>query len=318
MFRRMMDEAGEGGEAGGGTSGESGLKFESSDSDDWRAALPEDIRSNPLIQEVKDVATLAKQAIDHQAYQGNSIRIPGPDAAPEAVKEFQDKLIERVPGMYHMPSEEDAEARQALYRKLGQPESPEGYEFTQVEGLDPDEEMEAAFRNWSHELGLSKSQAKDLHQKFNEVGAERLAAESAELAKGHAGLKAEWGAAYDDKMGKVGAMLEQTGATQEIRDAFTGGKIGAESLKWMASIADGLFGNGRVSPSPNDQAGGVMVPAEAQAQIAEVMANPAYWDQSHTDHARLVSRMVELQKLANPNASTTLERAGFGALSIDE
>jgi len=47
--------------------------------------VPE-LRDDPSLKDINDVATLAKTYKDTKAFVGSSIRPPGPDASPEAKK----------------------------------------------------------------------------------------------------------------------------------------------------------------------------------------------------------------------------------------
>ena len=84
-----------GGGPGPGTPWYSGLASEG-------AELP------PLVTEAPDFATFVKTAQDLKAYQGASLRIPGPEANDEDRKAFHAKLAEKVPGVYYMPDPQDA------------------------------------------------------------------------------------------------------------------------------------------------------------------------------------------------------------------
>src|SRR5210317_1139444 len=93
----------------------------------WRESLPEDLRENKTLADVKDVGSLAQQFIDSQQMIGQSIRIPGPDAGEEAWKNFHSKLTDKVPTLIPTPDPDNEEVMSALYNRMGRPEDPEGY-----------------------------------------------------------------------------------------------------------------------------------------------------------------------------------------------
>ena len=170
----------------------------------WYSGLaPEGTELPALVTEAPDFETFVKTAQDLKSYQGNSLRIPGPEASAEDVAAFQQKLTERVPGVYYMPDPENTEQRTALQRKLGAPESPEGYEFTAPEGGDLDPNLTANYRQWCHEQGISKDAADTIYKRFNEYQLQAIS----EIRQGHQeglnNLKAELGVTYDDRIKKM-------------------------------------------------------------------------------------------------------------------
>ena len=64
----------------------------------WLSSLPEELRSNPTLQDTKSVEALAKRFVDTKSALGASIRIPGEDASDEVRQEFYSKLNSSVPG----------------------------------------------------------------------------------------------------------------------------------------------------------------------------------------------------------------------------
>jgi hypothetical protein len=112
--------------------------------------------------------------------QGDSLRIPDPDAPPEELDKF--------------------------YSKLGRPETPDKYEFKRPEGLPPDlpysDDLANKSKAWMHEAGLNTRQAQALHDRFIASAAEDMAAQQAAIAKAvettHDELVGEWGPADSD------------------------------------------------------------------------------------------------------------------------
>ena len=91
---------------------------------DWRASLPEDIRSAKAFDSVKDVGSLAKQFLDAQSHIGNSIRIPGEDAGQEAIDAFNQKLMNKTNLMQKPETPEDYDS---VFKSMGKPEDANGY-----------------------------------------------------------------------------------------------------------------------------------------------------------------------------------------------
>ena len=283
-----------------------------SGSEDWRSLLPEDLRESPALKDFTSVDKLAKSFVDTQAMVGNSIRIPGPDAGEDAWKEFNQKLVERVPGMYYMP-EESADT-EALFRKLGAPEKPEEYENPQLELPEGSELQELpGFREWAKEANLTKEQYKTLFARYTESQMQQAQEFEQKHKEGVRQLEAEWGATKEGKMKAMAAMAAKTGAPEDLIEAISQGSVGPETLRWLDGIVKAMGGEGSVIANQDGAGEGAITPAEANAQIEEIMARPEYWDSQSQLGAALRKKVVELQSMADPNATTDMNafRAGF-------
>lgn len=167
---------------------------------DWRTSLPEDLRAEKSFEKFKGVPDLAKSYVEIQKTMGSAIRVPKADAP--------------------------AEEYDALYARLGRPESPEKYEFkrpTVAEGVKYDEDMEKAFKGIAHKNGLSTRQAQGILDSYNELQAGRMSKFTGAMEEGVTGLKKEWGQSFDrnielarQSVRKLGgdemvSLLEETG-----------------------------------------------------------------------------------------------------------
>lgn len=160
---------------------------------DWRASLPEELRSEESIKNFKDVADLTKGFVETKKMVGNAIRIPKADAKPE---EFD-----------------------AFYARLGRPETPDKYEFTRPqvpENVKYDEEMETAFKGMAHKAGLSPRQAQALLEGYNEMQVKRLSGYTGQMEQGIAALKKEWGANYEKQIGLASRVVKEVGGEEMI------------------------------------------------------------------------------------------------------
>lgn len=306
-YTRYMDEyTGEGDDLSGGQ-GESG-----GGAGDWRSMLPEDLRNSPALKDFTSIDKLAKSFVDTQSMVGNSIRIPGPDAGEDAWKEFNKKLIDRVPGMYYMP-EEKADI-DALFRKLGAPEKPEEYENPQLELPEGTELQELeGFREWAKEANLTKEQYKTLFARYTESQIQRAQEFEQKHTEGMRQLEAEWGATKEGKMKAIAAMAAKTGAPEDLVEAIGAGDVGPETLRWLDGIVKAMGGEGSVIANQDGAGEGAITPAEANAQIEEIMARREYWDPQSQLGAALRKKVVELQSMVDPNATSDMNafRAGF-------
>jgi hypothetical protein len=167
---------------------------------------------------IKDVLGLVKKAVETDKLIGNSVRVPGKDATPEDWEKF----FARLP--------DDRRA----------PPSADGYEFAPPANMPEDVPYSNEFAEWfkaaAHKAGVSKGQAKALHDEF--VGMSIATTQASTEARQEAGLKAleeTWGPSTE---GRFKANVEF--ADKGIK------ALGGDKL--MASLkANGLLGkNGEV------------------------------------------------------------------------
>ena len=133
---------------------------------DWRASLPEDVRADPSLADIKDVGSMAKSYISGQKLIGkNRIALPDEKATDEEWSSF--------------------------HSSVGRPESAKDYKFgdkpTLPEGLKYDEAFENNFRDTSYKAGLTSKQAQTIYDGYHkyigqkaELEGKTTATESAE------------------------------------------------------------------------------------------------------------------------------------------
>ncbi len=264
MRRRsiFMEQQDGGGGGGGGAS-------------DWRASLPEALRAAPALKDVRDVGSLAQAFVDTKALVGSSIRPPGPDASPEARKEFIEKLTKHAPELVLIPEDEKAraEVEASIWARLGKPK--EAKEYALPKDVDLPEQHLAALRAEAAEEGLTKRQF--------EARAKRVASALGEVAKAdneaRTALKRELGAAYDERTATVAATVEKLGFPEQLVKAVRAGAVDLPTFKALAAVAKG-FGEQREVATQGPGAGGKLTPAEAKAQRAEIRGRKEFWDRS--------------------------------------
>src|SRR5574343_475157 len=173
-----------------------------------------DLLNTSNLKNFKSADDLAKSYVELQRMVGNSVRIPGADATPEAKKEFLDK-IKDLDGVL---LKDDP----ALLDKLGRPAAPEEYAFELPEGvldIDPSINSEVEeFKKVAHELGLTKEQAaKSVLTKFKDKYGDKVL----DLVNGPAGnnvaflqMAAELAGMYKEKQ-HVGPQSTNIGMSPE-------------------------------------------------------------------------------------------------------
>lgn len=256
-------------------------------------ATPE-LRDDPALKDFNDVLGLAKSFKDTKAFVGTSIRPPGDNATPEARAEFYEKLKKHAPNLVPLDDKDEA-AQTLVWDRLGRPKDAAGYEFKPPEGVTIDME---ALRAAAVTAGFTKGQ----FQKFAEatVAAEQKKTDA--VAADTKALRLEWGHAYEQKCQEAASAAAKLDAPAGVVQLIRDGKLPSEQLKMWAKLSAALGKEGTQISQQNGKQTDNVTPAEAQAQIDEIMANPAYFDRNHPQHGRLVKEVVRLGELMEPRA----------------
>ena len=216
---------------------------------DWRSGLPEDIRNDPSLADIKDVGSMAKSYINGQKLIGkNRIALPGEGATDEEMSAF--------------------------HSQLGRPEKAEGYQFgerpTLPEGMEYDEGFETQFKDLSYKAGLTPSQAKAIYDGYHEYIGKKaeLSGESdgQKAAEWVTGLKKEFGKAYDERIDLAKRAVDSygdDGLKQWLQS--TGNGNNPMFVKLFAKIGEGLAEGATDAAQARSF---VMTPQQAQQEIA--------------------------------------------------
>lgn len=159
------------------TSQETSQNTQASDTPDWAGTLPDDVKQN--VSRYKTPEELAKAYVNLQSKLGKSAQIPGKDASDEDWSNW--------------------------YKRIGRPDSPDGYELANVErdaNLPQDEQgAEQQFARTAHANGLTKEQARKMWKYMLDSSATMLNAINASrkeaLQKADTELRSELGGEYN-------------------------------------------------------------------------------------------------------------------------
>ena len=268
---------------------------------DWKTSLPEELRSAPALADVKDIAGLAKRFIDTQAFVGQSIRVPGPDAAPGARIELVNKLREKVPELVLIPDGDDEAAkaaRDAAWHRMGRPK--EAKEYAAPAGIELPEEHLEALRKEALEEGLTKSQ---FQARAKRVG-ENLAAATSAQREATAALKRELGAAFDERTAAAAAVAAKLGFPSALVSDLKAGTVDPAVFKAFSAVAKG-FGEARHVAGQDGGSSGAMTPAEIDAQISEITSREEYFRPKPHQmgiHRNLVAKVQALRDMRDSAA----------------
>lgn len=177
--RLLLDEKEGEGEGGGGEGeGEGGGEDEGGSDASWRAGLEGDHLK--VAERFNSLPDMAQAVIDFRKSQSTAIQIPGEDA--------------------------DDEAKDAFYKKLGRPDSPDAYEFPDppegTELSDEDKALRSKAAQVFFERGYTADQARAAIELFSEITSEGLnsivEADKTFAEETEAELKRKWGADYEE------------------------------------------------------------------------------------------------------------------------
>jgi hypothetical protein len=294
MFVRrgfLMDQAGGDGGSGQGTGQQggagagagSGQQGGQAAAFDWNTTITDEgVRGWVTSKGFKDPAALAQSALNQEKLLG----VPA------------DQII-------RMPKDDNADAWNAVYDRLGRPKDAKDYGLPVPEG--DKGEFAATAASWFHEAGLNGKQARAVATKWNEfVAAQTKAHTEATQARDADQLKAlksEWGPQFDAAMGLVDKAAATFGIPAEGVAALKD-KLGpAVTAKILHSIGsklgvEGEFVGGEGNRGSNNF--GAMTPEQAQAEIRAKRNDAAFSRRFAAGDAEARAEMKKLHKLAYP------------------
>lgn len=275
----------------------------------WKDELPDELKNHESLKDVKDVAALAKAFVDTKAMVGASVRLPGPDAAPEVKKQFLERMREKYPGLMMRPeNEEERKAfEQLLWKELGRPEDAKGYTLegeTDVDGVDTAELAKKAA-----DLGLTRAQFVALAKGV--AGSLQDRAKAVKLWQDT--LKKDWGVAYAEKLAAAADVAAKLGAPEATVKALREGTLPVEQAKTWANVAKAMGSSAAISQQGQRTAPPRLTPQEAQLQLAEIRGNPAYFDPNTNPalHQSLLAKVDTLMPMAYPDEVGDMEQAAI-------
>jgi hypothetical protein len=243
MFRQLYDTGAPGGGGGGGTP------------PDWKATLPDDIKSHASLATLKDVNDLAKGYVNAQQLIGaKRIALPGEKAT-------------------------DAE-REEFYKAIGRPESLEKYTEGTVkprEGLTVDQAGLAKAKEQMFKLGLTDAQQKGIMDFYltglNESHGKLTGDLEASRVQAEEALRKEWGQSYEVNLGIAKNVLTHFGDEQTATELS--GVLGNNPglIKLLHKFGATLGEDQALSKKFSAEAG---TPAAAQARIIELQKDTAF------------------------------------------
>jgi hypothetical protein len=255
---------------------------------DWHDGLPEGMREDATLRNFDTPLDAIKSIPEFKAYQGNSLRLAGPDASAEARQEMLDKIRKHVPELMPAPDWTDDESVAEFKKWYGVTDNPEDYT---TEAELPSEFLDK-FREDAIASGMDPRTFDSLMKQYEQ----RLKAEQEELERvqneADQNLRNEWGAAYEQRVQATDQLHARMELTSEItpsvrRDLYT-------VYKQMTGKSSQAFSQ------PNDPEP-IMDRREARERAAELRAKmnlPEHKRLSPDDRKRDIDKLVEYTRLS--------------------
>lgn len=240
--------------------------------ENWKEALPEDLKTDPSLSSIMDIQSLAKSYIHGQKMIG------------------RDKIV--IPDKF--ATDEDWSK---VYQKLGVPESADKYEFKVPEGMD--EDFVKGFKDLAVKNGILPKQADKLFEFYNSHVDKVISNNEAEnkriFEESVNGLKKEWGQGYERKLQAASGLFNQI-ADEESKKVFNESGLGNNPvvIKMFAKLAEQMGEDKFVNANNIGSVG--LTPSEAQQKINDIYGNKdhPYYNKSHPSHKDALNEMTKL------------------------
>lgn len=197
----------------------------------------------------------------------------------------------------------DADTMSAFFNRLGRPEEPTGYELPVPEG--DDGKMAEWARGVFHEAGLTPKQAVMLSEKWNEhlasLNEGHQQQTKAAADKAEADLKAEWGAAYDQKVNGIEEAARRLDMSEADLVGLRSSMGPAAAMKFVDGLASRL-GEAVIDTGGQNGTGDVLTPKAAHEELSKLAMDKefmeAWLNKQHPSHNWAVEKKQNLAKMA--------------------
>lgn len=256
--------------------------------EDWRATLPDDLKSDKTLERYKSVADLAKSRVEAEKLIGSSIRLPGKDAKPEEITKAKTDTMAKL---------------RAAGLVDGAPESPDKYDVTLPDWAAVDgtwnQEDQKAFLGEMHKTGASQAVVNAALSFYTGLIERQAVAERQHRVEVQAELQKEWGPNYKPNVGiankAVQKLDDEIGAKGEFIGLLQTFGLADHPLmvKGMAWLGRSMWEHDMITA-----VGGTVGAEEAQARMDAMMKDKTHAlnNPRHPDYALAVDEFLALQR----------------------
>lgn len=187
----------------------------------WIAGLPDTLKTNEAFTKFKTVGDFANDYL----------------ATTAKVSELEQRVSSSVP---KLPDDATDEERSLYFDALGRPKQPSEYEFDGEDKNAP--EWTSHWKQVSHSLGLTKTQAKNLSTAFNQQMQKMVEAHNAkmqgEVKTATDKLKSEWGDKFDTNVELAKRLYQKHLGTEFDKDFDAGtGTTRLSTIRMLVKLA---------------------------------------------------------------------------------
>jgi len=253
-----------------------------SNAGDWISSLPEELRTN------ENLPTLNKFKLN-EGETGVSV----PSTVIKSYIEAQKKIAQKgvlIPG--ENATDDD---RNAFYKVLGRPDTPEGYGFARPEnlptGVEYDEGRAKWFADLAHKAGLSGSQAKLLFDEYNQDVYQETEAQQKALKEFETNslteLKNEFGSKLEKELQKSSAAAKLFGGKEYLELLKTTGMDKHPvTIKAWKKVADRIGEASLIDGFTESTK-----PALSKDKLEQMMRDPRYSGKSYDQDPEYIQQV---------------------------
>jgi len=246
---------------------------------DFKSLIPEDFKEEKSLQNFQNMNDFVKSYLHSQKLVG----------------------ADKIPVPNKMATDEDWNA---VYQRLGRPETPDGYKYELPKETKLEESTLKAFSEEAHKLGLLPKQAQGIINYYNSMAEQSEQAaqvnEEAARASAEAELRKEYGPAYDLKIAQARNLATNSLGSDFLKNTkLADGTVLGNHPQVVRAFADLASKMSEDSMVPGESTSAMTV-KEIDSEI-ESLTQPgsAYWDKTHINHRKAVSEVQRLYELKN-------------------
>lgn len=136
-----------------------------------------------------------------------------------------------------IPGENDpAERWEQFYKRIGRPESPDGYQVSAPDGYETNPEFTGRFRDTAHKMGLTAKQASGMVEWYNAEALATLQQEANAQREQQQALRSEWGADFNKNIEVARRGMQVLGVDNATLGGIGRGIGVDQALKLMAKL----------------------------------------------------------------------------------
>ena len=188
---------------------------------------------------------------------------------------------------------EDVEGWNAIYSKLGKPETADKYEFKNETGVEIGDDLMSAFKEFAHKENYTQKQlagAVQFQLEAVKASEEISAQQSQERKDGNIeAMKDKWKDKYDTTQTKIDAIADKL----QVKSFFE--EIGIDK---EPEIVNMLLTIANSDSEDNLNNGSNPAPAAKglQEQLKDIMTSDAFKDKFHVDHKKIMGEYMNLNR----------------------